>query len=195
MADELGVMQQVAKQNGYQCCYSLIISHCTSKQQDQLKVEEDTLQCEAAGVGNASRLCSRALSSKQTMLTDLCTNMRNVTLKQTTPSEKHIFSSVAQDDVGGRIKSEQSPTTDTITMASFTYTSSPRQSLSKLVEFPGDVDCVRQMLECQSPCAVDPAGKDMFGVAAIHKFSSWNKVDLLKLLVPHLTTDALNAKG
>ena len=34
--------------------------------------------------------------------------------------------------------------------------------------------------------AVDPCGRDMFGLAALHKFASGDKVDLLEALAPHL---------
>ena len=35
----------------------------------------------------------------------------------------------------------------------------------------------------------------MFGIAAIHKFASWDKVDLLILLLPFLTDEEINAVG
>jgi hypothetical protein len=34
---------------------------------------------------------------------------------------------------------------------------------------------------------VDPGGKDMLGYTALHKIVSWDKVDLLELVCPHLS--------
>jgi len=42
---------------------------------------------------------------------------------------------------------------------------------------------------------VNPAGRDMFGLTALHKFAAWDKVDLLELLIPCLSTEDLNATG
>jgi hypothetical protein len=65
-------------------------------------------------------------------------------------------------------------------------------ALSKVVEFPGDFIAIDQMLRDRT---VNPAGKDMFGLTALHKFASWNKVDLLRLLSPHLSKADFNVQG
>ena len=39
---------------------------------------------------------------------------------------------------------------------------------------------------------VEPAGCDMFGLSAAHKFAAWDKVDLLELVMPRLSDDELN---
>lgn len=39
----------------------------------------------------------------------------------------------------------------------------------------------------QAEGCVDPGGKDMFGLSALHKFASWDKADLVVLLLPFLT--------
>jgi hypothetical protein len=57
-------------------------------------------------------------------------------------------------------------------------------ALSKFVEYPGDPLQLASLLEEQK---VDPGGKDMLGYSALHKFASWDKVDLLELLCPHLS--------
>lgn len=57
-------------------------------------------------------------------------------------------------------------------------------ALSKFVEFPGDPVMVEKLLR---EGKVDPAGLDMFGWSALHKFAAWDKVDLLALLMPFLT--------
>eukprot|EP00466_Bigelowiella_natans_P021259 jgi/Bigna1/145432/aug1.99_g20140 len=36
------------------------------------------------------------------------------------------------------------------------------------------------------------AGKDMFGLTALHKFASWNKTDLIEAIAPHLTGPQFN---
>ena len=41
---------------------------------------------------------------------------------------------------------------------------------------------------------VDPAGADAYGLTALHKFASWNKTELLALLIPKLSAEQLNAK-
>jgi len=65
-----------------------------------------------------------------------------------------------------------------------------KPALSKLVEYPGDAAEVRRLLE-SGECAA--GGRDMFGLAAIHKFAAWDKVDLLDALLPHLTDAELSA--
>ena len=35
----------------------------------------------------------------------------------------------------------------------------------------------------------------MFGLAAIHKFASWDKVDLLRIIIPFLSDDEINEVG
>jgi len=66
-----------------------------------------------------------------------------------------------------------------------------RTGLSKLVDFPGDRDDITRHLANDSE--IDPAGKDAYGLAAIHKFASWNKPDYLDMLLPHLSKEQLNA--
>lgn len=72
-----------------------------------------------------------------------------------------------------------------------------RISISQRVEYPGDKEALESML--RDPEKYDPAAKDFFGLAAIHKFSSWDKVDLLDLLLtsaqPPLTTEQVNELG
>eukprot|EP01041_Mallomonas_annulata_P000489 gene489-917_t len=72
-------------------------------------------------------------------------------------------------------------------------TQSSRTAISKKIEYPGDHIAIADMLA--RPEEYDPAGKDMFGWSAIHKFAVWDKVDLLQLLLPVLTYEQLNAQG
>jgi hypothetical protein len=72
-------------------------------------------------------------------------------------------------------------------------------SLSKIIEFPGDFTAIKQILEknndIDSDLIIDPGGIDMFGLTAFHKFASWNKVDLLELLLPYLKDSDINMSG
>ena len=180
---------QVAKQNGYHSCATYITSLMTPNQLNLLDKEVMEL-VDTTAASTHSHDCSS--SSMRNLLVDLGKSVDKISLKPTIPVEKHIFS------LG---KTRNIPTNEVEAITDLSITSevaacnAPRAALSKLVEFPGDVDSVRQMLEQQIPVAVDPAGKDMFGVAAIHKFSAWNKVDLLQLLIPYLTLTELNSRG
>ena len=65
-----------------------------------------------------------------------------------------------------------------------------KPALSKLVDFPGDKDEIAKML---AEDRVDPAGKDAFGLTALIKFASWNKVDLIDLVLDKLSREEVNA--
>lgn len=67
-----------------------------------------------------------------------------------------------------------------------------RAALSKMVEYPGDPHAISKMLHSGQ---FDPAGKDMFGWTALHKFAAWNKKDLIELLAPFLSIEEINLKG
>jgi len=74
-----------------------------------------------------------------------------------------------------------------------TTASDGRRALSKLIDFPGDVAEITAHLANAEK--IDPAGADAYGLTALHKFASWNKTELLALLLPTLATPAqLNAK-
>ena len=65
--------------------------------------------------------------------------------------------------------------------------------VSQQIEYPGDFDALHNMLG--QPDVFDPAGKDMFGLAAIHKLAAWNKPEMLELLCQHLAPADINARG
>ncbi|OQR98690.1 hypothetical protein ACHHYP_08207 [Achlya hypogyna] len=72
-----------------------------------------------------------------------------------------------------------------------------RRPLSKLIDFPGDLEDIRLQLSKTTILTkegVNPAGADAYGLTALHKFASWNKSEYLDALIPHLTKDELNAK-
>ena len=64
-------------------------------------------------------------------------------------------------------------------------------SLSQKVEYPGDPTSLSMMLS--RPEEYDVTGTDMYGWTALHKFAAWDKVDLLRLLVPHINDADLNS--
>ena len=67
-----------------------------------------------------------------------------------------------------------------------------KPALSKLVEHPGDPAEVRRLLEAGE---VSPHGADLFGHTALHKFSSWDKVDLVDLVLPYLDAEMCNVRA
>lgn len=66
-----------------------------------------------------------------------------------------------------------------------------RRALSKLIDFPGDLEEIRRHLQSGE---INPAGVDAYGLTALHKFASWNKTDYLDLLLPHLSAEQLEAR-
>ena len=69
----------------------------------------------------------------------------------------------------------------------------PRKpALSKLVEYPGDLAAIAALLAAGS---VDPSGRDLFGLSALHKFVAWDKRDLCEILLPHLGAGDSSAAG
>ena len=69
---------------------------------------------------------------------------------------------------------------------------SDKMALSKLVEFPGDPAKLQTQLHDHK---ISLNGKDMYGLTALMKFAAWDKVDLLELLLPHLSVSEINATG
>jgi hypothetical protein len=66
-----------------------------------------------------------------------------------------------------------------------------RQALSKLVEYPGGgAEKLASLLD--DAVGVDPAGRDYMGLTALHKFASWDKPELLDVLLPRLDEDAVS---
>lgn len=64
-----------------------------------------------------------------------------------------------------------------------------RISLSQKIEYPGDIESIKSMLH--NPL-IDIKGKDMYGLTSLHKLSSWNRVELLDLLLPLLGYSDIN---
>lgn len=98
-------------------------------------------------------------------------------------------------------------------------------SLSKLIEYPGDPLQLNDILlpyhqlqsvtcDDNSNCIdssdkkyivdnqmeqygknIDLNGKDMYGLTALMKYAAWNKVDLVRMLLPYLTAEQVNTRG
>jgi ankyrin repeat protein len=67
-----------------------------------------------------------------------------------------------------------------------------RRALSKLIDFPGDVNEIKKHLADEAD--IDPGGADAYGLTALHKFASWNKTELLALLIAKLSPEQMGAK-
>jgi ankyrin repeat protein len=91
--------------------------------------------------------------------------------------ERHIFSNPQPPSV---LPSSSNPTNSV----------KQRIAISKKIEYPGNLQELSSMLN--QPDLYDPAGKDMYGLAAIHKLASWNQVDCLELLLPLLSSEEVN---
>lgn len=74
------------------------------------------------------------------------------------------------------------------------YTAPALRPLSKMVEYPGELSQVKQWAASSD---VDVLGLDMYGWSALAKFASWNKVELLDVVLDHSKVDAshINSKG
>jgi ankyrin repeat protein len=69
----------------------------------------------------------------------------------------------------------------------------PKIALSKVMEFPGNVDHLRTLLAA-SEHDYELNGKDMFGLTALHKSAAWNSLELLEFLLTQPELD-VNAQG
>lgn len=67
-----------------------------------------------------------------------------------------------------------------------------KMALSKMIEFPGDPVRLAELLQDET---VAPNGKDMYGITALMKSAAWNKVELVKMLLPALSTEEVNVTG
>jgi len=93
-------------------------------------------------------------------------------LKKTQTQEKTMFSK--QEGAAGANKAATAAT--------------PGRVLSKLIDFPGDVEEIKKHLASGVPAT----GRDAFSLTALMKFASWNKVELMDLILPLLTAKDVN---
>lgn len=110
----------------------------------------------------------------------LAGGIASLKLKKTTTNHKTMFAGNAGKITNnGAAKSDAAKTT-----------TDGRRALSKLVDFPGNKAEIARQLEDDT---VDPAGRDFYGLTALQKFASWNKTELIELILPKLTEEEKNA--
>jgi ankyrin repeat protein len=97
-------------------------------------------------------------------------------LKKTTTNHKSMFG-----DTEGKITANGSGKD---------AASDGRRALSKLIDFPGNLEEITAHLN--DAANIDPAGKDFYGLPALHKFASWNKTEYMNILIPKLTAEELS---
>mmetsp|Transcript_27652 Transcript_27652/g.46830 ORF Transcript_27652/g.46830 Transcript_27652/m.46830 type:complete len:339 (+) Transcript_27652:82-1098(+) len=94
---------------------------------------------------------------------------------------------------GGQLKAQQDEEIEglqtTTTKNNNNNKKKKKKALSKHIEYPGDLEFIQKALDSKE---FDLAGKDMFGLTALHKFASWNKTDLIEAIAPHLTGPQFN---
>jgi ankyrin repeat protein len=114
----------------------------------------------------------------------------SIKLKKTTTVEKTMFNKAEGTgaSAGGEKEAAQAALKAKLAAQA---EADPRRALSKLVDFPGDVEEIKGHLASGE---VNAAGLDAFGLAALHKFASWNKTELLELLLPHLSSGDLDVR-
>lgn len=97
-------------------------------------------------------------------------------LKKVVVQEKTMFAQ-SEGKVGGAAQGKDAANT------------SGRRILSKLVDFPGDVAEITALVNGGQ---VDLGGQDAYGLTALAKFASWNKTELMDLLLPKLSRQEVN---
>eukprot|EP00924_Labyrinthula_sp_SR-Ha-C_P004772 augustus_masked-scaffold_1-processed-gene-11.2-mRNA-1 protein AED:1.00 eAED:1.00 QI:0/-1/0/0/-1/1/1/0/388 len=142
--------------------------------------------------GKVSALSKKAESEQKKVIDDLVgrtSPMANVfmksnagalrsKLKKTETVEKHIFNAS-----GNKVLDKVQSTAQTI----------GKKALSKVIEHDVTVEELRVLLEKNE---VDIVGKDYFNLNALHKFSSWQRSDLIELVIQeYKNQNKLNEKG
>lgn len=98
---------------------------------------------------------------------------------KTTVIVKSIFSEAKESIQSSTTSSEKTQKINA------SLTSNKKTAISKLLEYPGNPDQLSFYCAHENHDEYDINGKDMYGLAAIHKISSWNKVDLLDIILKH----------
>jgi ankyrin repeat protein len=101
---------------------------------------------------------------------------------------KNIFSSQLETLQHNQIQNNPEVSTSfTISQQSTTATTAKKVSISKMIEYPGDPEALQKMIN--DPEHYDINGKDFYGLSAIHKVASWNKSDLMEILLANPLVD------
>ncbi|KAJ3408926.1 hypothetical protein HDU80_003889 [Chytriomyces hyalinus] len=93
---------------------------------------------------------------------------------------KHIFSSHTESI-------NQPNSTAVVAPVQVTPQSKKLKEISSYIEYPGDTDALTSMLK--NPSEYSVLGRDMFGWSALHKLASWNKPDLLQLVLDAIPSE------
>ena len=181
----------VSRDNAENPLVSVFNEYLDSNPEEKAKVMEITKKYKDENLDLAEQQAEAKLKAKSAIFGALggggicglggLGGLGGVKLKKTTMVEKQMF---GEQSTNLATKSK-SDTTDQVKAKT-----PVRLALSKLIDFPGDLEEIKKHLEDPN---IDPAGKDSFGLAAIHKFASWNKTSYLDLIIPKLSTDELNA--
>ncbi|KAJ3227559.1 hypothetical protein HDU81_006578 [Chytriomyces hyalinus] len=104
---------------------------------------------------------------------------------------KHIFSSHTESINQPNLASVVAP-------VQITPQTKKLKAISSYIEYPGDTDSLKSMLKNSGEYSI--LGKDMFGWSALHKLASWNKPDLLQMVLDAIPrnegiSDNSNADG
>ena len=181
-------------QNGYSACAECIEAYLTTSEK-QLLNEEKKQQKESVAIKNHDFLPPEERIRFQN---DLLGAVKRRPKCLAEIHEKHIFNENIKnkEQSSNILNCENSEVNNELKENIVSSAPCPALTpLSKLVEFPGDINTIRSMLEDGLPCAVDAAGKDMFGLTALHKFASWNKTDIIEVILPFLSDDDVNITG
>lgn len=160
----------VARQNGYYECANLIKQSPQFDEAENIEVHPHPHPPHAESIANQKNIISLDALNKH--------KLKAVNV----PTEvKHIF------------KMSSNPSSPPPPPPSSSSLSN-KKNLSKEVEFPGDPQRLRGIIDNELS-EYHLGGKDSFGLSALHKFASWNKVDLLQMLCEHLSVEELNSPG
>ena len=163
----------VSRDNGERHTLAVFEAHLEANPDLRAGVEEITASHRAhQEAPEANDAANRAAKSA------IFGQLGGIQLKKTTTVVKTMFRGGAAAAAGAAPRAAS---------ANATQSADGRRPLSKLIDFPGDVEAIRGFLEDAEH--IDPAGADAYGLTALHKFASWGKVDLIEMLLPHLSAE------
>mmetsp|Transcript_14340 Transcript_14340/g.43034 ORF Transcript_14340/g.43034 Transcript_14340/m.43034 type:complete len:292 (-) Transcript_14340:254-1129(-) len=167
--------RDTAKDNGENPTYAIFQAHVEAHPEiadavDALTDAHNTWQTAPQQNVAANRAAKSAIFGQ----------LGGIKLKKTTTTVKTMF------------RAGEGGTGTATATAGATQSADGRRALSKLIDFPGDKEAIAGHLA--NSAKIDPAGADSYGLTALHKFASWNKVEYIEMLLPHLSPEAIGAK-
>jgi hypothetical protein len=153
-----------------------VIKECLDAGDPKLKSDVEAMRAEFLEEKNkVAPVSVTAMSAQKNMFAQMGgLGLGGLKLKKVKVVEKTMFTKAA----------------GTVSAGAQTDAKSNGKVLSKLIDFPGDYEEIKKYLADDK---VDAGGKDAYGLTALMKFSSWNKTELMDLLLPHLSQDEINA--